>query len=85
MPKLDEEKECYYVRGLECMNPITEEALKEILNDGGEACYRPQDYDTCSNCLKGMIVEILETILGNIPNFIPLKEIRERDKQEESQ
>ena len=83
MPKLDEEKECYYVRGLECVNPITEEALKVILNEGGEPCYRPQDYDTCSNCLKGLIVELLETIVGNIPNLIPLKQVREINRRED--
>jgi len=84
MPKIDEETECYHVRGLICRKPIPDEALKELLKEAdSEISARPTDYETCSNCLKGFIVESLQTIIGNIPNFIPLIQLSSKDNDDE--
>lgn len=80
MPTIDEETECYHVRGVECCNLIPNDVLKDLLKEAeSEISARPTDYETCSNCLKGSIVESLQTIIGNIPNLIPLIEIRKKD------
>ena len=72
MDKFDEETECYYVRRMTCCNLIPGKALKDLLKEAeSEISARPTDYETCSNCLKGLIVESLQTIIGKIPDFIP--------------
>lgn len=82
MPKIDEETECYYVRGLTCCNLIPDDAMKELLSDPeAEISARPTDFDTCICCLLGLVVESLQTIIGNIPDLIPLVQLRVKPKE----
>ena len=63
--KFDEDTECYYLDSLECVHLISEEGLKEALEDsvpGDEVSARPVDYETCSNCLQAFQLESLMRI-----------------------
>ncbi len=57
---------------------IDEENFQALLAKGVEGSARPTDDRTCALCMQGLIVESLQTIIGNIPNFIPLMEINRR-------
>ena len=81
MKEFDEETECYWVRGHECDNLIDEETFKQLLAEGIEGSARPTDDRTCALCMQGTIIELLMTIVGNIPNFIPLIEIQKKGEK----
>jgi len=72
--KFDEDTECYFLDSLECVHLISEEGLKEALEDSepGEVSARPVDYETCSNCLQSFQLESLMRIedrLGTRTNW----------------
>ena len=81
--RFDEETECYYIRGLECVNLIDEETFRALLADGVESSARPTDDRTCGLCMQGFVVEALHTIIGNIPNLIPLIKIQKRENKKD--
>lgn len=62
MPKFDEETKCHF-RDIECMFLISEEDLKNSLDDLEEEdslSQRPYEYTiTCTNCLLAQILKKL--------------------------